>query len=362
LAGTTTHLRVVLLTITSMLTISGALGAQQELTPVVVTSARQTPLFKEVFLTGSVVAPRIAQLSTEVSGIVNVINFDIGKQVEIGEELLQLNLELASISLAASVAESEQAMKELEDARRRLEVARSLKMSSSVSANEIDSLDAEVAIDRAGVDRYLAEQRMQAAHLRRHTLYAPFTGTISRKLVELGEWVQPGEAVAELVATTELRIDFQVPQAYYPGLTGNPVIEVTLDAFPGRNLPSRIESVVPVADPVSRTFPVRVQLADPDLPLIQGMSASAVLKLDSGARGIVVPRDAVVRHADGRVMVWVVGKEGEPATVSERRVKVGPGFNGEIPIMQGLDANELVVVRGNEALRDGQAVSIRHLE
>ena len=116
-----------------------------------------------------------------------------------------------------------------------------------------------------------------------------------------------------------------------------------------------------MTDPVSRTFLVRAALLEREVPLAPGMSASAVMRLSSGKQGLVVPRDALIRYPDGRVTVWVAEVGGDTASVREQRVRTGIGFAGQVAISDGLTPGDLVVVRGNEALSERQAVVVREL-
>ncbi len=334
--------------------------AQQNAPTVVVTRAAEAALIEEVSVTGTVISPRIAELSTEVSGIVDEIRVEPGDRVRAGDEILRLNSELESLSLQAARASTEQARHELDDARRRLAEAR--KLGEIQSASAVESVAAEVNIDVARLQRSEAEEKRQAAQLKRHRLVAPFSGLVSRKLVEQGEWIQPGQTVVELVALDRLRIDFQVPQSVYPKLEASTQLRIRLDAQPGRDFGGRIEKIIPVTDPVSRTFRVRAALDDAEVRLAPGMSASALMRLDAGARGIVVPRDAIIRYPDGRVTVWVAVVEDGQTRVRERRVKTGLGFDGHVAITEGLEAGALVVVRGNESLYERQLVVLREVE
>lgn len=329
---------------------------------VVVRLAEQVSLIEDVPLTGTVISPRIAKLSTEVSGIIETMEVEIGDHVRGGDEILQINLELDALLLEAARAETEQAAQELEDSERRLGVAKSLAQRRAVPANEIDSLAAEVRIDGAGLKRLQAIQKRLAARLQRHKLVAPFGGIISRKLVEQGEWIQPGQTVVELVASTGLRIDFQAPQSVYPKLDPSTKVRIKLDALPGQNFDGVIETIIPVADPSTRTFLIRAALNNSEVKLAPGMSANAVLRLDTGAQGVVVDRDALIRYPDGRVTVWVVNQEGGRGLVTERRVHTGSSYNGKVAITSGLSPDTIVVVQGNEALRDNQSVIIKHVE
>ncbi|MCU7929363.1 MAG: efflux RND transporter periplasmic adaptor subunit [Candidatus Thiodiazotropha sp. (ex Codakia rugifera)] len=343
--------------------IYGSVAFGQQRGPMVLVDlAKEVALIEEVPITGSVISTRIAKLSTEVSGIVESMAIKIGDPVRTGDEILQLNSELDRLSLAAARAATEIAIQELEDAKRRLDDAKTLAKRHSVSANEIESLAAEVRIDGAGVKRFRAEQQRQAAQLKRHKLIAPFAGVISRRLVEQGEWIQPGDTVVELIATEGLRIDFRVPQSVYAKLDKATKIHIRLDALPGQAFDGLIETIIPVTDPDTRTFLIRTALEDLQAKLVPGMSASGVLRLNTGTRGVVVDRDALIRYPDGRVTVWAVNQEGERTTVSELPVQTGLSFNGKVAINSGLAADTTVVVQGNEALRDGQGVSIKRAE
>ncbi len=88
------------------------------------------------------------------------------------------------------------------------------------------------------------------------------------------------------------------------------------------------------------------------------MSVRAVLRLGTDREAEVVPRDALIRYPDGRTIVWVARVDGDRYVVSERLVRTGLVFDGSVEILDGLAVGERVVIRGNEALRDGQQVRV----
>ncbi len=172
--------------------------------------------------------------------------------------------------------------------------------------------------------------------------------------------MNPGDGLVELVATDRLRFDFRVPQSRYAQLGQDTPVSIVVDAVPDQAFAGRIQAIVPVKDPGARTFLLRVVAATDDAPQVTpGMSAQAALRIESGRNGVVVPRDALLRYPDGRRTVWVVEQEGGEPVARERRVETGVEFEGLIEIRSGLTAGASVVTRGNEILRDGQAVSLR---
>ena len=223
-------------------------------------------------------------------------------------------------------------------------------------------LEAEVEVDSATLKQKKAEEQRQQARVDRHTLRAPFAGVISERLTEAGEWIEPGKPVLTLVAIDDLRIEFRVPQEFYPRINQQSAISVTLDALPDLELEGSVDAVVPVSDASARTFLIHVRVDAGDARLTPGMSAHGKLKLTTGRRGVVVSRDAILRYPDGRVTVWMIDPGSEPPTVSEKRVITGPGFNGLITIREGIQADDVIVVRGNESLQEGQQVRIQRSE
>lgn len=334
-------------------------AASGELPPVAVTEARTSAVQKEIQVTGSVVSLADAMVSTTVAGRVETLEADLGDRVEAGAPLLRLDTELEDTHLASARASLAEAGAALADSRRRLREARDLGPSRGISESEIRSLESEVAVNEAVRDRRRAELRRQQVQLERHVLRAPFSGVVSHRQVDPGEWVTPGTGVMGLVSLEQLRLDFAVAQQHFSGITEQTDIRVRLEALPDSTLDARIDAIVPVKDVRARTFTIRARFDNSEpLPVTPGMSVRGILSVDTGRESVVVPRDALLRHPDGRVTLWRVLADGDENTVEERQVRIGLAFNGRVEIREGLAAGETVVVRGNEALREGQGVRI----
>jgi membrane fusion protein (multidrug efflux system) len=331
--------------------------------PLVVVSTAQTgTVIKQVPLTGTITSARVAKVSAEVSGQVEAVKVEVGDHVASGAALVELDREIEQLTLEALRASTRQASAELADAKRRYQDAKRLREQNSISQNQLRLLEAEVEVDGATLKQKKAEEDRQQARVQRHTLQAPFGGVISERLTETGEWIEPGRPVVTLVAIDDLRIEFRVPQEFYPRINSQSTVGVTLDALPEREFDGTIDAVVPVSDASSRTFLIHVRLDAGDARLTPGMSVHGKLNLSTGRRDVVISRDAILRYPDGRVTVWVINPDSEPPTVSEKRVITGDGFKGLIPIHEGIQANDVIVVRGNESLQEGQQVRIQRRE
>lgn len=340
---------------TALLAISAAAESDRGV-PVRIEQVSEQPIQRIVELTGTVTSARSARLSTATSGLVIALHVDAGSQVQATDVLLELDPALAQWQWQSAQASAEATRIALADSQRRLEEARSLSPQMSIAESVVRDLEAEVAQDAADLKRVEAESGYRKGILERHQLRAPFAGVVSAKQTELGEWVDPGEPVLTLVSTQELRLDFPVSEDYLADVARSTPVTYMLGDTAGTPRKGKIATVVPITDPGARTFLLRVQPAEPDPRMTPGISASAQLTLDAGRRGLTVPRDAILKFLDGRVVVWVIdNSDGEPV-VRETLVTTGVVFDGKVEIREGLDAGARVVVQGNEALRNGQRV------
>jgi membrane fusion protein (multidrug efflux system) len=354
-----TRRRSVLLLLSLLMPLCSALARAEAPAPPVETEVvRVMPIVKKLDLSGTVTSPQASQLSTAVAGPVTAVHFDTGAHVKAGEVLLEIDAALEEATLKKAEAQAAQAAAEVTDAKRRLRIAERLAKRDYSPQNEVEARQAEVEIDIATYEAFKAERDRQAVILERHKLKAPYAGVISQRMAELGQWVVPGTAAFELVAMEGFRIDVPVPQHYYAQLRQGSEVSIKIDAVPDREFPAKIGAIIPVSDPDARTFTLRVLPEQEAIPMAPGMSARVNVSLRTSERGMVVSRDALIRYPDGRITVWVLEQNGEKALVRERRVEIGIAFEGFVQVRSGLKVGERVVVRGNESLRDGQAVQL----
>ena len=170
--------------------------------------------------------------------------------------------------------------------------------------------------------------------------------------------METGTAVVELVSLDRPRLDVQVPQEYYAKLAGESKVTVKLDPFPAREFTGRVVAIVPVKDPVARTFLTRVEWENDGTKAGPGMSGKAVFEFESDDRVVQVPRDAVVRFPDGSTKVWTLRNEGGRTIAAPQDVTLGGSLAGSARVISGLEEGARVVVRGNEGLQEGQEVTV----
>jgi RND family efflux transporter MFP subunit len=226
-----------------------------------------------------------------------------------------------------------------------------------VSQQDLDDALAEFTAWEGRVERLEVVIEDLEEDIERSTIRAPFAGVVVTEHVEVGEWVDQGDPVVELVALDRLEVLVNVPERYFAGLAVGETATLRFEALPGVSLEGRIRAIVPRADAEARSFPVRIDLSPEGHAVGVGMLAEVTLAAGESHRTVVVPKDAVVR--DGRKTFLFVILDDE--TVERREVSPGAGVGGRVSIPETLRAGERVVVRGNERLQPGDRVEARPL-
>lgn len=356
------HLRVIRWTvICALLSWLGPSQAQSDASPVTVAVVEWAPVYQEVPLTGTVRTRRFSRLSPKVAGHIAVMHVDDGTRVEAGDPVLELDDGLATIGLEEAEAALAEGRARFAEAERRRDEGKELLAKKHIASTVYEESVAQVEIERAAVKRLEAAYRREQEILDYHVIRAPFAGVVGNKLVELGEWVETGTPVIELVELAIVRIEVPVPQQYFGQVDPGTPVEVRVDALPNRFIEAQVTATVPVSSTNARTFPIRIELENREGALAPGMSARVLLKLTTGDESEVLQldRDAIVRRPDGSETVWKIEKNGDDALVTPVTVRVGRAFRNRVEILgETLAPGDRVVLHGNETLTPGQTVRI----
>ncbi len=323
-------------------------------TPVTVVQPVVADLSKTLRLSGSLTAEKQALLSPRMDGLVKEVLVDAGYHVKQGDVLLRLDPAISQQHLAQAKAASREAEAGALEARRLVKEAERLRGENYISATELANRQANQALSEASLAAAKANENTRAEELRRHELPAPFSGVISAKMTEAGEWVNRGDQVLELVALDRVRLDVNAPQEEFASISEGSNVSVYPDALPGQKLPGKITALVPVSNAQARSFLVRIVLEDASTQLLPGTSATAEIKLDGDhLAGLTVPRDAVLRHPDGGRSVFTVNANNK---ATRKQVNVSEEGNQNVVITSGISQQDRIVVRGNEVLQEGDSV------
>ncbi len=322
-------------------------------TPVVLSDVSIQPVFEELSVSGRVVALNFAALSVSVGGLVDAYFVDAGDAVKRDQLMLQLDNELAKSQRQAALAAMNESQLKLDDARRRLEEAKTLRSKNGISESLVLDRQAEVDALRAATQRLQSDFQYRDAVLSRHQLRAPYDGVVISRSASPGEWKSPGEPIFELVDSDSLRLEFYVPERWLSRLSvGDTLHYCRHGKYCETPLKAEVDALVPLVNAGTHTVKLRA-LAFGD-ELVAGQSVNGLLRSTSGQSNPVVPQDALLRHADGRTTLWLAVNQDGEWRAKERVVQVGNRFDDKVELLSPIEAGSHVVVRGNEALREDQ--------
>ena len=297
----------------------------------------------------SVVSRNDARLAGEVPGRL-VFVAEVGTLVAAGDAVARIDGETLQLEVREVEALVARQRAELDQATRQYERLHALKDRNLVAASQLDEahsameigkrelVQAEVARDRA---RHRAD---------RGTVHAPFAGVVSERLVQVGEYLQPGAPVARLVQTDRIELSARAPASLAADLAPGQSVAVRQG---GRTFDSRVRAIVAAADPVSRQVELRLALEDGELMV--GSAAEVALPQASSTAAVTVPRDALVLRPEGTFLFRVRDDD----TAQRVTVTAGETVGDRVEVIGDVAPGDRLVIRGAERLREGQAVAVR---
>ncbi len=324
------------------------------------TLAETVPVFAEV------ITARDGNVAGRVAGNVQTVAVLAGARVETGDLLVELDDELLTIQAAQSEAQLAEAAAGIETARARVDRARialdrieALRGATSFSQGRFDDaqadfLEAEAQFVEAQAREKSAQARLDETRyqLERSKITAPFSGVVLEVNTIPGAFIQAGTPVVRLLDIDAFEVQANVPSRYTPFLSPGQI--VTAQTETGIALTLELRALLPVEDPSTRTR--AVLFAAPELARIGDAAVGQSLTVDipvGAARDVLsVPKDALVQARGGWTVFVAADDQAQP-----RNITLGVALGDRYEVVEGLDAGDLVVVRGNERLRPGQAIA-----
>lgn len=317
---------------------------------VVVSEVMSGTILPGVEFIGTVYYPQISDVASEVSGKVDVVKFEEGDRVKKGQILVKINSDLLRKDIQTKKALHEQVLTDIELTRRDLQRIEKLYREEAVSEQVYDEYRFKVANLEKKSASIKAEMEKLEVELLKKIVRVPFHGVITKKLIDVGEWLSPGTPVATIARDDVVDVIFNVPvDVFTLALTGK---SVNIKAA-GLELSGKILTVIPQGDIPTRTFPIKIRV-DNSGSLVAGMEAKVTLPRSNGEKTLIVERAAVINVFGEDVVFACAGSHVKviPVKVTEYD---GMMVGIEAP---GLEEGMKVVVKGNERLRDGQMIEI----
>jgi membrane fusion protein, multidrug efflux system len=298
---------------------------------------------------GSLRAVKGADLSLEVSGVVDAISFNSGDDVNEGTLLLKLRSDddQAKLDSLKATADLNQITYDRDQKQFKLQ---------AVSQATIDT-------DAANLKNAQAQVAQQQAILDKKALKAPFTGHLGIRAVDLGQYLAAGTVIVTLQALDPIFVDFFVPQQAIDQLKLGQAVAVKIDAFVGQTFAGEVSAINPKVDASTRNVQVRAALKNPDHKLIPGMYATIDISTGAPQNYVTLPQTAITYNPYGNT-VYVVDEKGKDASgksqlvARQNFVTTGATRGDQVAILKGVNEGEMVVTSGQIKLHNGSTVLI----
>lgn len=312
---------------------------------------------------GTVRAVNGVEVTTQVAGEVEKIHFNSGDEVKQGAALVSLDARTDSAQLKALEAAARLAEQEYER-------FQTLFKQGSISRSELDRRQSER-------DQAIATANAQRERVAQKTIRAPFSGKLGIRQVDLGQYLNPGDAVVTLQQLNPIYVNFSLPERDQPLLQSGLAVRATLSAMPDEVFTGEISAIEPGVDSATRNFNIQATFRNDEQKLRPGMFARISIRLADSEQVVVVPRTAI-QYAPYGNSVYVIsekeeaveegtGGEGEgaeekaPTLIVKRRfVKTGSERGDLVAVTDGLKTGERVATSGLLKLRNDSTVIINN--
>jgi RND family efflux transporter MFP subunit len=302
-----------------------------------------------------------ADLQSKIAGYVERVFVDRGDAVKRG----QLLVEVRPSDLPEQVNQAREQWGQTDASFRLAEQnakrSRELFKREMISKAELDQAEAQLEMAQAARGSAKSGLGVVSTRLGETRIVAPFSGWVSRRLLDPGALVQPGpqnSTILTLMRVDQVRVFVSVLEADAPRLKRGQPAEITVDALPAKKFQGAVTRVPPALDPNTRTLECEIMIPNPDGTLKPGMYGRAVLTVDHHAGAIVLPVEAIIAEEKDRFVYVVDGKN------VAHRVKIETGFDGGdwLEITSGVKPDDEVIVLGDDLASDGAQVSVKRVE
>jgi membrane fusion protein (multidrug efflux system) len=310
--------------------------------PVIVKEAKIDRFVDHVEALGTLRANESVDITATVTDTVTAIHFDDGQRVNAGDILV----EMTNTEEHALLDEARSTLKE---AQLQYERVKPLVERGAAARSQLDQQQR---------DYNTAGARYRAIESRLHDLLivAPFSGVVGLRNISVGALIEPGVIITTLDDDSVMKLDFTVPAIHLATLKIGLPIQVRAPSFSDRTFPGEVSAINSRIDQATRSIVARAILPNPDRLLKPGLLMNVRL-LNNLRDVVVIPEEALIPTGQEN-HVLVVTQSLDPVVAERRKVEIGGRRPGEVEIVEGLEAGEVVVIHGTLRARPGQQVEI----
>lgn len=326
---------------------------------VIVIQPKTEPPQHELVLPSSLEAYTESPIYARTSGYLARWYKDIGTRVEKGQLLADIETPEVDQELMQARAARDQAQAQLSLAKSSAERWETLRKMDAVAQQETDEKTSGATQGEAALASSTANvRRLEQLESFKH-IYAPFTGTITRRNTDIGALINAGNSGSnqELFVLAQLdpiRVYVSVPEIYAPNVRPGLNATIELPSYPGQRFAGKVARTAESIDPVTRTLRTEIDVPNRDGKLFPGSYAQVHFGVNVTVDRLSVPVNALLFRAEGP-RAAVVASDGK---VHLKPVTIGQDYGTEVEILGGLDPKDSIVLNPSDSLEDGQSVNV----
>ncbi len=299
---------------------------------------------------GVVDAVNKATLSAQTAGRVIALPFDVNDEIKAGDVLVRFTdieqrasrtqTQAAFIAAQANAHEAQLGFTRAEELRAKKLIAQSI----------YDQALAKRDAARASLDAARAGVKASNEQVDYTVIRSPYSGIVFARHVQIGETVQPGQALISALSPAQLRIEVELPQSEILAVREKNIATIVLEN--GQRIAAKKMTIFPYADAATHTFKVRLDLPEMETGLRPGMTIKVGFAAGTNA-GIFIPQSSIVQRGEIS-LIYVVDKNNR---VALRHLRLGQKNTDQIEVLAGLSAGERIAVDPLAALKHIQTAT-----
>lgn len=313
------------------------------LPPAIVSVAPVTQISRPLTVesVGTLIPSQQVDLTAEVSGYLSTINFDSGQYVKQGDMVLQLEDIKAKADYLSKASAYHFADLKYEREKKLLPL-------HVISQQDVDAAQTDKAAK-------LAEREMAQDQLNKMTIRAPFSGYLGKKTLNVGDYIQAGQPLVNLVDRAHLKVEYSISENYLSDIKIGQTVTLSSNAFPNQTFSGAVSFISPTVDPQTHMVTLQADIDNSNNLLAPGlfMQVKQIIKNEMIR---VVPEQSIVRLPDKVVVYRMLDHKAVQTAIQE-----GSAKDGLTEVISGVSLNDRIITAGQQDLKDGQTVTVVHV-
>ncbi|PIP68019.1 MAG: hypothetical protein CO035_01170 [Candidatus Omnitrophica bacterium CG_4_9_14_0_2_um_filter_42_8] len=293
-------------------------------------------------------------LKFEINGVITSINFREGDMMDKGDIIASLDKKDAQLKIDYAKSKAESAKTQALAAKKKYEIHKSLYDIGAIIKAKLEEVELEAKSAGEQAKSAEVEVRSAEAEFKKTDLIASREGVMGTREAEVGEFVTPNNKIATLYDISEMFVELGIVEKDVDKVTIGQDVIVTVDAHLGATFKGRVDYIYPAIEGKSRTLTAKVRLQNPDVQLLPGMFARAMITVAEFKDALVIPSLSLNKKDEG-YNVAVIDAQNK---ASIRLVKVEYITTDYSVIGEGLYEGELVVTETPQELKEEMPVQV----